>query len=142
MKRYSRLWWTSLLLSSGVTGGASFISLSLLTDWTLLPIITASLALILVGDVVLALMMQAVSPTDVKVGPGERLHRTDLPQDVGTVVDRFADGHGRVAIRGEIWHARRPSDSVSQLEAGAAVRVLGRDGLTLLVTPADGSMRA
>ena len=136
MKRYSRLWWGSILLSSGVTGGASFVSLSLLTDWPLLPVIAASLALILVGDVVLALMMQAASPTDVKVGPGERLHRIDLPQDVGTVVDSFADGHGRVAIRGEIWLARRPSDSILQLEAGAAVRVLGRDGLTLLVSPA------
>lgn len=138
MQRYSRLWWSSILLSSGVTGGASFVSLSLLTGWPLLTIIAVSAALVLMGDIVLALIMQAVSPTDVKIGPGERLRRTDLPQDIGTVVDNFADGQGRVAIRGEIWHARRPSDSILQLETGAAVRVLGRDGLTLLVTAAEG----
>ena len=142
MRRYSRLWWSSILLSSGVTGGASFVSLSLLTGWPLLTIIAASVALVLMGDVVLALMMQAISPTDVKIGPGERLRRTDPPRDVGTVVDNFADGRGRVAIRGEIWHARRPTDSILQLEAGAVVQVLGREGLTLLVTAADGYQRA
>ena len=47
----------------------------------------------------------------------------------GRVVERFADGAGRVHIFGEYWDARGPAD----LEPGDAVRVVRVDGLTLTV---------
>jgi membrane-bound ClpP family serine protease len=42
---------------------------------------------------------------------------------------------GRVRVRGEVWRAT----SVEEIEAGARIRVTGRDRLTLLVEPADES---
>ena len=72
MQRYSSLWWASILLSSVATGGGSFVLLTLLTELPIEIVIAVSLALILAGDVVLALLMQAVSPTRVTLGPGDR----------------------------------------------------------------------
>jgi membrane-bound ClpP family serine protease len=40
---------------------------------------------------------------------------------------------GRVRVRGEVWRAT----SLEEIEAGARIRVTGRDRLTLLVEPAD-----
>jgi membrane-bound serine protease (ClpP class) len=40
---------------------------------------------------------------------------------------------GRVRVRGEVWRATSPGE----IEAGARIRVTGRDRLTLLVEPAD-----
>ena len=40
---------------------------------------------------------------------------------------------GRVRVRGEVWQAR----SELNIPAGSPIRVVGRDGLTLLVEPAD-----
>lgn len=137
MQQYSRLWWASILLSSVVTGGGTFVLLVLLTDWQTLTVFKLSIVSILVGDIVLALLMEAVSPTHVKVGPGERLRSTDLPRDLGKVVVDFADGRGRVKIRGEVWQARQPPGSTQRLDAGAVVRVLNRDGLTLIVASAE-----
>ena len=111
--------------------------LSLLTDWPTLTVVKASVTLIVAGDIVLGLLMEAVSPTHVKVGPGERLRSTDLPQEIGKVVDDFDGGRGRIAIRGEMWLARQPASSKQQLKAGTGVRVLGRESLTLVVAAAD-----
>ncbi len=44
-------------------------------------------------------------------------------------------GEGRVHVRGEDWTAR----SARPIEANQAVRVVGRDGLTLIVEPQDSS---
>jgi membrane-bound serine protease (ClpP class) len=41
-------------------------------------------------------------------------------------------GEGRVLLHGEIWAARSREPVVA---AGQAVRIIGRDGLTLLVEP-------
>ncbi len=137
MRRFSGLWWASILLSSVVTGGGSLLMLSLLTDWPLLTAIKASIAAALFGDIVLALFMEKFSPTHVKVGPGDRTHDADLPTDIGRTLEDFAEGRGRVAIRGETWHARQEPGSPDRLAAGAAVRVLGREGLTLVVMAAN-----
>ena len=138
MQRYSKLWWASLLLSSVVTGGGSFLLLHLLTDWATLTIAKVSVALIFAGDIVLALFMEAVSPTHVKIGPGERRLHTELPRELGEVLSDFEDRHGRVSIRGETWRARQTATCHRRLEAGMAVRVVAREGLTLVVRASDG----
>jgi membrane-bound serine protease (ClpP class) len=48
----------------------------------------------------------------------------------GEVV-HWADGEGRIHVRGEIWAAR----SGAGLAKGQKVRVVGRTGLTLAVEP-------
>ncbi len=139
MQRYSSLWWATILLSSVVTGGGSFALLMLLTDLSIATVIKISVAMIILGDIVLALVMEAVSPTRVLLGPGERQHKNDLPEELGTVIGDFEDGSGSVSIRGERWHARQATGCRRWLRAGSAVRVLGRDGLTLVVAAAKSS---
>ena len=48
------------------------------------------------------------------------------------VVSATCDPEGQVRLEGEIWHARCAGAAV----AGEQVRVVGREGLTLLVEPA------
>ena len=137
MRRYSGLWWASILLSSVVTGGSSFLLLALLTELPIEIVITISVALILVGDILLALLMQAVSPTRVTLGPGDRRLSSESPGELGTVMADFEDGSGNISVRGEQWRARQSAACNRRLNAGAAVRVLDRDGLTLVVSAAD-----
>ncbi len=133
MQRYSRLWWASILLSSLVTGGGSFVLLTLATELPTETVIKVSVILILVGDIGLAFIMGAVSPTRVTLGPGDRLNKADLPTETGTVIDDFEDGHGSVSIRGERWRARQTATCSVPLTTGAVVRVLDRHDLTLVV---------
>ena len=139
MQRYSSLWWASILLSSVVTGGGSFALLSLLTPLSMETTLVISAALVLVGDIVLALLMGKVSPTRVFLGPGDRRVKDELPRELGTVIGDFRNGTGCVSIRGERWHARQDSDCGQRLDAGSPVRVLERQGLTLVVAAANPS---
>lgn len=133
MERYSILWWATILLSSIVTGGGTFVSLTLLTDLSIQAVAIASVTLILIGDIALALMMEAFSPTRITVGPGESRLRHDVPIETGTVIRNFENGHGTIAIRGEHWRARQSKSCGAILETGATVCVTERDGLTLFV---------
>lgn len=132
-----RLWLAPLLLSSVVTGGGSFALLALFTDLSLAVVIAVSAALILVGDIALAFIMQAVSPTRVTLGPGDRRHKAEIPGELGTVATSFRNRHGRVSVRGEIWQARQALGCTGPLKAGGEVRIVERDGLTLIVSRAS-----
>ena len=133
MERYSILWWATILLSSIVTGGFTFASLTLFTDLSIQTVVIASVTLILIGDIALALMMEAFSPTRITVGPGERRLRHDVPIETGTVISTFENGHGAIAIRGEHWQARQSKSCDEVLRPGATVCVTEREGLTLFV---------
>ena len=133
-----RLWLAPLLLSSVVTGGGSFVLLTLLTDLPLTVIIAVSVVLVLAGDIALAFVMQAISPTRVTLGPGDRRHNAEIPGELGLVETNFRNRHGRVSIRGETWQARQALGCRVRLKAGGAVRVVERDGLTLIVSHAPG----
>ncbi len=141
MQRNSRLWWASILLSSVVTGGGSFAILTLFTELPIETVVKLSVLLIIAGDIALAFLMQSVSPTRVKLGPGERRHRDELPTELGTVIADFENRRGCVSIRGERWRARQTNRCGEPLEAGSAVRVIEREGLTLLVTAAETQTR-
>lgn len=122
-----------VLLSSAVTGGGSFVLLALTTNLPLATVAAVSVALVLVGDIALALIMQAVSPTRVTLGPGDRRHNAELPRELGIVATNFRDRCGLVSIRGETWQARQASGCSERLEAGGAVSIVEREGLTLIV---------
>jgi membrane protein implicated in regulation of membrane protease activity len=136
MRRYSGPWWASLLLSSAVTGGGSFALLTLLAGLPVETAILISVALIVLGDIVLAFIMESISPTHVMLAPGERRHRNDIAEEFGTVIGDFEGGAGRVSIRGEHWCARQSVGCHAQLKAGSPVRILERNGLTLVVAAA------
>jgi membrane protein implicated in regulation of membrane protease activity len=104
-----------------------------LTDLSLEIVIAISVALILAGDVALAFLMQAVSPTRVTLGPGDRRYKSELPEELGTVASSFRNRRGRVSVRGETWDARQANGCGGRLEAGGAVRIVDREGLTLVV---------
>ncbi len=139
MQRYSRLWWASILLSSVVTGGSSFAVLALLAGLPVEIAIAGSVTMIVVGDIVLAFIMERLSPTRVFLGPGDRRNRDDLPMEIGKAIADFENGSGNVSIRGEQWRARQVADCDQRLEAGSLVRVLDRQGLTLVVAAAHPS---
>ena len=53
------------------------------------------------------------------------------------VVREWADGHGTILLRGELWKA----ESQSALESGQEVTVTETEGLTLTVTPPEGELK-
>lgn len=135
MKRYSQLWWMSLLLSSVVTGSLAFLALLFLTDWSLPKIVVASGFFVLLGDLTLALAMEKVAPTRIAVGPGERYLHTERSSDKATVLSGFdSSPQGQVSVRGETWQAVRAPGDEGNLAEGMSVQVVERDGLTLVVT--------
>lgn len=136
MKRYSRLWWASILLSSVVTGGGSLLLMTLLTDLPLETAVKFSAALVLAGDVVLAVLMEKISPTRILVGPGDRRLKNDDTRELGTVIGDFKNGTGSVSIRGECWQAVQDPGCKRRLKAESRVRVVERRGLTLVVAAA------
>ena len=136
MQRFSRIWWASILLSSVVVGGTSFAALTLLTGLPLELVIVLTLLAVFAGDVVLALVTESLSPTHVKLAPGERRMRGEKSGEVGRVMADFQHGRGIVSIFGERWVARQIEDSDAGLEAGENVRVVEREGLTLVVARA------
>ena len=137
MQRYSKYWWAAVLLSSVVTGGGAFLLLLLLTDLSIEMAVKISVGLVLVGDIVLAVIMQAISPTHVKLGPGERFHDNESPRDLGIVKTAFEDGKGKISIRGETWHARQSGQCDAPRDIGESVRVIEREGLTLVVAAVE-----
>ena len=125
-----------MLLASDVIGGGAIFLLYALTNLGFVSILVVGVALIFLGDLLLAVYMEAVAPTGVSVGPGEKLRNSDVPAEEATVIADFDDaGCGRVSIRGETWRAMQSSETQESLTQGARVRVIRRDGLILIVTP-------
>lgn len=90
----------------------------------------------IVGDVILAFIFEAYAPSRVTLAPGEKQSRHDAMKELATVISGFdANPFGRVRVRGESWAARCRLNSSLTLEIGARVRVLDREGLTLLIAP-------
>jgi membrane protein implicated in regulation of membrane protease activity len=131
--RFSREWWLTILVVTVGIGAAAFL---LLRDRVLDPtdLILYCLGISFLGDVVTALSMEAVVPTRVTIGPGDRQLRDDLPTELALVLSEFdGAGVGRVRIRGETWQARGSSAGFRPT-MGSRVRVINRDGLTLIVS--------
>lgn len=132
--RFSRRWWLVIGMATLVVGVAAFLGLQYWTALTLEQLILYWLIITFIGDVITAISMEAVAPTHITIGPGERQFDTDRPEERAVVVVGFDEaGSGRVRIRGETWRARQASGDRVSLESGAQVKVVARDGLTLVV---------
>lgn len=136
-KRFTPEWWlwmtTGIFIFGGVTVGAMYL-LGVFSD----PLILLVVFLVgsVAGDIILAVAFEAVAPSQVTLGPGDRANRGDEVAELGTVVSGFeASPVGKVRIRGEIWMARCRRNSLLTLDCGARVRILEREGLTLLISP-------
>jgi len=89
------------------------------------------------GDVLLALSLDAINPTRVLVGPGDRKHHNSEVLDKAIVVEDFgADNEGYILVRGEKWRAICQQQSASMLQIGDHVKVIERAGLVLVVESA------
>ena len=95
--------------------------------------VLVALAIIVIGDVIAVVLMQAFAPTRITFSAGEG-------ELVGHAVDDFgSNGRGHVVIAGEKWSARR--QGTQPVNPGDPVRVVSRRGLILTVErlPQDAS---
>ena len=91
---------------------------------------------VLLGDGATALASEKLAPSRIHVGPGERPSVNDTMTETAIAAGDFdGEGRGRVTVRSEVWRARANRDA--GVAEGDSLRVLGRDGLTLLVEPGD-----
>lgn len=135
MKRYSVVWWLVVLPTSVIVGGSTFLLTGFLTEWSTLQQLAAALTLTIAADLAIAMRIQALAPSKVSIGPGERALKSDLPSETAVVVDGFVSStQGVVTVRGETWRATSAPGVVVQLTKGMDVNVVARDGLTLVVS--------
>ncbi len=128
IRRYSAQWWFVII---GITSFLCWTSVALfwwlghLSSSYALP---AILAIIVTGDIAGVLVMESLTSSRVRFGPGER----EPPP--AEVVDGFGDGvEGRVRVGAEVWRARYAGSGPPPRGAGRRLRVIGREGLVLLV---------
>lgn len=135
MKRYSLMWWSVVLPTSVVVGGSTFLLAGFLTDWGVLERVAVAVVLTVAADLAIAAWVQSIAPTRVHIGPGEKMRDSELLAEKATVVGGFdSSSHGRVSVRGETWRATHAPDDAVSLSVGMDVEVVGRDGLTLVVS--------
>lgn len=135
MKRYSILWWSIILPTSVIIGLPTFLVVGHLTEWELLQRVAVAVFATAAADLAIAASMEAVAPTKLTVGPGERLLSSEPPAEVATIIGGFGSSpHGQVSVRGETWMATRLPDDLAVLSEGMSVRVVDRNGLNLTVS--------
>jgi membrane protein implicated in regulation of membrane protease activity len=134
VERFSRAWWVSLLSASCVFGLLTYLILrwfGVVENDRLVLYLVFGIA---IGDVLLALSFELTTPTQVMVGPGERLTSNCELKETAVVVSGFEGStEGQVRIRGELWAARRADGQPSSLAPGTQVAIAGREGLILLL---------
>jgi membrane-bound ClpP family serine protease len=137
-RRFSREWWLTLAVTAAGVGLFSFAWFQSATGLSTGQIVLACLGLSAVTDIIMALGMEAVAPTRVVIGPGERRYHADRPDLLAVVISGFRRSRtGLVSVRGETWTARLPAETLADISAGSLVRITERDGLTLLIAPAE-----
>ena len=135
MKRYSILWWSIVLPTSVIVGVPTFFLVGYLTDWVLAGRIAVAIIATLTADLLIAASMEAIAPTKLSIGPGEKVLKSETPAEEATILSGFdSSPHGQVSVRGETWMATRLADDADVLSKGMSVRVVDRDGLKLIVS--------
>lgn len=135
MKRYSLTWWLVVLPTSVVVGGSTFLLSGFLGEWSLVQRLVAAVALTILADLAIAMRIQALAPSKVDIGPGERTLKFDSPSETARVVAGFESSlEGLVTVRGETWRATRAHGDSATLMRGMDVKVVARDGLILVVS--------
>ncbi|MBT8091578.1 MAG: NfeD family protein [Gammaproteobacteria bacterium] len=139
MKRYSFTWWLVILPTSVTVGGTTILLASTFTDWGVVALVAVAAASTFLADLAIAASMEAVAPTKVNIGPGEKHLSSDLASEKATIMSGFDSiSHGQVSVRGETWRAIRAPDDTGTLSAGMSVSVVDRDGLTLVISTRSG----
>lgn len=135
MKRHSLLWWLVMLPTSVLVGGTTFLLVRHFTDLTLLQLVAVAMIAAFLADVGIAAAMQAIAPSWVNIGPGEKVLKSDRPSEQATILSGFGySPEGHVSVRGETWRAVRAPDDTGAISAGMVVSVVDRYGLTLVVS--------
>ena len=133
-KRFSLEWWSWLASGALVFGGCTGLFLYQQGSISGINFILLVVAVSFVGDLALALSFEAIAPTHVIIGPGDRVQRGSAVKETASIISGFENSaEGRVTVRGEIWAARFVSEDSCSLAVGKNVQVLGREGLTLLI---------
>ena len=111
------------------------VFLGILAVWVLIRLdrifepvsVLVALAIIVIGDVIAVLLMQAFAPTRITFSAGEG-------ESIGHAMDGFGPSNrGHVMVGGEKWSARRRG--TLPIYPGDPVRVVSRRGLILIVEP-------
>ena len=135
MKRYSFTWWLVILPTSVTVGGTTILVTSNFTDWSVMALVAVAVVSTFLADLAIAASMEAIAPTKVNIGPGEKHLDSDLASEKATIMSGFGSiSHGQVWVRGETWRAIRAPDDTGTLTTGMSVNVIDRDGLTLIVS--------
>jgi membrane-bound serine protease (ClpP class) len=95
--------------------------------WPVIAVMTAITGVVVLGIVTVALRTRLMRPVNIGVAGTGRL----LPQGTPAAVRRALAPTGTVYAAGEEWTAR--SANGAPMERGTPVRVIGQDGLVLLV---------
>jgi membrane-bound ClpP family serine protease len=139
MKRYSFTWWLVILPTSVTVGGTTILLTSNFTDWGVMALVVVGVVSTFLADLWIAASMEAIAPTKVSIGPGEKHLDSDLASEKATIMSGFDSiSHGQVSVRGETWRAIRAPDDTGTLTTGMSVNVVDRDGLTLVVSNRSG----
>ena len=118
------------------------VFLGILAVWVLIRLdrifepvsVLVALAIIVIGDVIAVVLMQAFAPTRITFSAGEG-------ESTGRATDGFGPhDRGRVVVGGEKWSARRQGPQ--PVNPGDPVRVVSRRGLVLIVERAPTKKRA
>ena len=135
-ERYSPIWWTWIASASSFFAVISFAGLyyfGIFDD--LYTLVIAAIVISITGDIVVAYSFEAIAPSEISLAPGERARHDEEVSAAGVVESGFsASAEGRVLVRGELWRARHHEERSVTLDQGDEIRIVGRDGLTLLIT--------
>jgi len=139
MKRYSFTWWLVILPTSVTFGGTAILLTSNFTDWGAMGLVSVAVVSTFLADLAIAASMEAIAPTKVSIGPGEKYLESDLASEKAIIMSGFDSvSHGQVSVRGETWRAIRAPEDTGTLTKGMSVNVVDRDGLTLVVSTRSG----
>lgn len=135
-ERYSPEWWAWIASATTLFTVVSFAGLYYFGIFNgLYTLIGTAIAISILGDIVVAYSFEAIAPSKISLTPGERVRHDEEVSATATVESGFsASDEGRVVVRGELWRARHVEARVITLSQGEEIRVVGRDGLTLLIS--------
>lgn len=133
--RFSTSWWLVIGATTVVVGVVAFALLESATGFSVWQFLIIWAVITVTGDVIMAIGMEAVAPVRVLAGPGDRRFESDDVRELAVVVSAFDGAQpGTVRVRGEIWSARLATGDAEAPGLGARVRIIDRDGLTLVVS--------
>ncbi len=133
-KRFTAEWWEWIGVASLIIAASSALLLQTLDLLSREYGFWVILVCVAIGDLLVAFSFEAVAPSEVTIGPGEKIWKDSELRDVGEIVAGFDNvSEGRIRVCGEEWSAELSEDHSNTLQLGDKVEIVGRNGLTLAV---------